>query len=174
MPLYPPSFEGAIDYATAAYDDLNRRRGDFIRSTRRPAQYGGIPGLAGENASEAYVDVPAAISSLIPSPPPGGYTTEQYTGAAAAAPAVSPERQAELNRQAAEAQAARAAAATPPAKPEAKTGAGLDYHERVKAVKMPDGRIVFTNVPQPGANQVDYGEAMEEVTGRPYRGGVNF
>ncbi len=56
------------------------------------------------------------------------------------------------------------------------------YHDRVKAVRLPSGRIVFTN--QPGeyeraekpeyrGTQVDYGEAMEAVTGRPFRGGVN-
>lgn len=62
-------------------------------------------------------------------------------------------------------------------KPEPVRAGGQDYHDRVKAVKLPNGKIVFTNVPgayeEKGASQMDYGSAIEGVTGRPFKGGVN-
>jgi hypothetical protein len=52
-----------------------------------------------------------------------------------------------------------------------------DYYERVKAIKMPNGKIVFTNVPgelvKKGGTYENYGAAVEQVTGRPYAGGTN-
>jgi hypothetical protein len=83
-----------------------------------------------------------------------------------------------------------AAAPPPPKEPGAAVGpetlktenAGADekpssYYDRVKAVKMPDGRIVFTNVPKEytakGAEYQDYGAAVSEVSGRPWTGGAN-
>lgn len=52
-----------------------------------------------------------------------------------------------------------------------------DYYDRVKAVKMPNGKIVFTNVApelvKKGGTYQDYGAAVEQVTGRPFRGGTN-
>lgn len=198
MPLPYPSYDTAIGLATRGSEvepmytaeelerirrDAENRRLQAQAEARTPALINRSREEAARAAGRSYYTAYAepytfGIEGPAPVTPPGAVRPPN----AAATPTPPPPKSSPVAPDSAMTAAAAGSQPTTKAAP-AESEADKGYHERVKAVRLPSGRIIFTNQPgqyehaqdpQYRGTQVEYGEAMEDVTGRPWTGGVNI